>query len=366
MAIDVRDLFVRGQKKLQAEGARKESTKVGTLRAGNSGMLTEDGQIIGPCMALTYLRFKGIDVKGLEDDGDSGGAAGRELMFEAGRVNEDLWTAVLEQTWDGPILREEQIATTWETSKGIRVTGRPDIVLCQSIGGRGKVVVEPQLGLELKQISSFWTAYEVLFKGQPKYPHLLQAAHYSWQLGIPFELWYTCRADYHVADWIKSQLPRPGEPNSEPLAYTYYGLKADRSRSKISKMEYEERSPNTRQADPLKVTPFIKGYKIEIRAGTLFYSSVGDNQWHKTNITVDSIVRYYETVPELTEVPPEPKVLKADGTRANYKAKDYCSMGPLCCAYQAGRNIDEWTQEVKQKLTGEAKVISLDADKSDN
>lgn len=348
MAIDIRDLFTRGQQQLQAASAATEATKVGTLRAGNSGMLTESGQVIGPCMALTYLRYKGIDIKGLEDDGDSGGAAGRELMFEAGRVNEDLWTAVLKQTWDGPILRESEVATQWETSTGIKVTGRPDLVLYSR--GVGQVLT-PQLGLELKQISSFWTAYEILFKGQPKYAHLLQAAHYSWQLGIPFELWYTCRADYHVADWIKSQLPAPGEPGSESLVYSYYRLKADRGRSKVSKLEYEDLPASQRQADPLKVTPFIKGYRLRLDdAGSLSYQDEAGGRWMPTNINTTDIVRYYETVAELDSVPPEPAVLKADGTRANYKARDYCPMGKLCCAYTAGEKIEDWRTKVSEKL----------------
>lgn len=348
---DIYKLFTTGQKKLIDEMSKFETTKVGTLRAGNTGIVTPEGEIIGPCMAATYLRYKGIDVKGLDDDGDSGGAAGRELMFEAGRVNEDLWTAVLKQSWAGPILRESEIATHWKTESGVDVTGRPDLVLCESSGTNGKTSIVPKLGLELKQVSSFWTAYEVKFKGQPKYNHLLQAAHYSWQLGVPFELWYTSRSDYHIQSWIASQLPKPGEPNSEFLAYSYYKVNADKSRNKLAKADFEVYA-GKKQADPIKVTPFIHGYKIELRDGILHYASAMSPQaiWKPTNITTTAIELYYNAITGLHEVPPEPYVLKADGTKANYKASDYCSLGKLCCKYNEGRNIEEWTDLIKQEL----------------
>lgn len=362
-APNVHELFLEGQIKLIRASSAKEVTKVGTLRAGNTGMLTAEGKIVGPCMALTHLRFRGIDIKGSEDDGDNGGAAGRELMFEGGRTNEDSWAAVLEQSWDGPILREEEIATRWQTSSGIPVTGRPDLVLCRSIvtgsGAFQQTQVNPVLGIELKQVSSLWTAYTVRFKGQPKFNHLLQAAHYSWQLGVPYELWYTSRTDYHIPDWIKAQLPKAGAPGSEALAYSYYMRKEDGGKSKISKLEYDELPSGSKFADPLKVTPFITGYKIELRAGILFYAAAGTDRWVKTAVSIADIQNYYEMVPQLTEVPPEPALLKADGTRENYKARDYCALGPLCCAYNAGREMSNWIDEI-QEMT---QVSTKDADK---
>lgn len=357
MSVNIYELFIKGQQKLQAAATELETTKQGVLRAGNTGLMNAEGIITGPCMALTYLRYKGINIKGLEDDGDSGGAGGRELMFEGGRSNEDSWKKVLEQSWDGLILAEEEIPTAWQTANKINVTGRPDLVLCRSIEVNKQVVVKPVIGVELKQVSSFWTAYEVKFKGQPKYPHLLQAAHYSWQLGVPFELWYTSRTDFHMDSWIKKHLPKPGEQNSEFMAYTYYRLNDDNSKSKITKNEFEQLPESARISDPLKTMPFIQGYKIELRAGILFYKDVmlKDSAWIKTNILIDDIIRYYETVSELKKVPKEPLVLKADGTKAGYKASTYCLLGDLCCKHTAGQDINKWVVKVNKALPTESK-----------
>lgn len=340
-------LFLEGQKKLLAKAKQEESSKLGILRAGNTGMITSEGQIIGPCLGLTYLRFKGVDVKGLEDDGDFSGIQGRELMFEAGRSNEDLWTEVLKQAWSGTILRESEIATSWTTSQGIRVTGRPDVVLCTKEG-------KPVLGLELKLVSGFWTAYNVLCKGQPKFNHLLQAAHYSWQLKVPFEVWYASRSDYHTVGWISSQLPKPGEPGSDILEYTYYRLNADQSKTKVAKWQWQKLTPEDRTAEPLKILPALHGYRIEFKPdGFLYYQDISNPKetWLKSIITLDNIQRYYETIADGIEiVPPEPTLTKANGTKENYKARDYCPLGPLCCAYQKGKPIDEWTDAIKKEL----------------
>jgi hypothetical protein len=345
--INVYKLFNEGQLKLIAEANAKERDKVGILRAGNTGMLTSDGRVIGPCMGSTYLRYKGIDVKGLEDDGDSGGAPGRELMFEGGRTNEDSWYNVLTQTWPGKILRETEIPTRWENVNGIAVTGRPDIVLCDADS-------KPQLAIELKQVSSFYTAYEVYVKGMPKYPHLLQIAHYAWQLNVPAQLWYTSRTDFHSQYMVRNHMPAPGTPKASRIVYNYSQLKADGKKSKISKLEYEALPPTQRSAEVIKISPFIQGYEVELRNGRLYYAEVRpDNitlKFNETDILIDDIKRYYDVVSELTHVPPEPYVLKADGKPANYKASDYCSLGKACCKYTEGMEINEWTAKVVQKI----------------
>lgn len=342
--INISKLFVDGQKKQIASASEVEKTKQGKLRAGNSGMITEKGAIVGPCMSATYLRFQGVELMGLDDDGDSGGAAGRELMFEAGRVNETLWVQVLSQSYDGVILQESEIPTRWVTDSGVEVTGRPDIVLCDADK-------KPQLGLELKQISSFWTAYEVRFKNQPKYPHLLQAGHYSWQLGVPFEIWYTSRADFHSQAWINKHLPQPGEPGSEPVVYTYFMLDGEGGRKKVAREEYNLLPPKARQAEPMKVGPFIRGFRIQFneKTGKLGYKpcDTPNANWVETDITQHNIRSYYEAIPLLTHVPPEAAVLKADGSKAGFKNSDYCSLQGLCCKYNQGRNIEEWHAEVK-------------------
>ena len=117
----IKQAFLEGQSKILADGDKQEATKAGTLRGGNTGVLTEEGQLIGKCAALAYLRYKGIQVSPVTHS--------RDLMFDAGRRNEDAWYDVLKQSWNKPgqsILREEEIPTKWFTKNKIAVTGRPD------------------------------------------------------------------------------------------------------------------------------------------------------------------------------------------------------------------------------------------------
>jgi len=43
---------------------------------------------------------------------------------------------------------------------------------------------------------------------EPKLVHLMQAGHYAWELGIPFQLWYTNRAEFAVGSgWEQKTIP---------------------------------------------------------------------------------------------------------------------------------------------------------------
>ena len=211
----IKELYLAGLRARIKEHDDREKAKTGTLRGGNSGIITEGGIAAGACGRLTYLRAKGINPNPIEEE--------RELMFAAGRSNEDSWLDALKRSYDGPILCEEEIPTHWITTEGTPVTGRPDIVLGKDDGvatedtkysyspdeewndGPARAFA-PHLGIELKLVSSLWTARTVLIEDTPKIEHLIQSAHYSWQLDCPFELWYTSRADYHIGsgwdrDW---------------------------------------------------------------------------------------------------------------------------------------------------------------------
>lgn len=316
--LNLKKLFLEAQAEIIRAGKEQEKTKAGKLRGGNSAVLTEDGRFIGKCPSLTYLRYKGVDTFDVDQS--------RELMFEAGRGNEDLWYDVLKDKYDGPILREEEIPTKWLTDHGVEVTGRPDIVLC------AKETNKPVLGIELKLVSSVWTARDVAFKKMPKLDHLIQAAHYSWQLNCPFELWYTSRADFAVMGWMQKHFPKLNEPGSEHCEYNDKG-------------------------DIKKVCPFIQGYRVKINEldSFIYYQDVMDDtdgRWHRTELSIDGLKRYYEFITEMDEygkVPPEPFVLKADGSEAGYKASTYCDLGELCCGSCEGQDLGEWFSKVKEK-----------------
>jgi hypothetical protein len=341
--ISIKQLFEQGIASLQAEHDAAEGGKVGTLRAGNTGILMGTGDIIGKCHRLTYLRMKGINVEDTPEN--------REHMFAGGRGNEDIWVDVLKRSWPGPILRESEIPISWVTKNGVTVTGRPDIVLCENVPTHevfqnGEKIGEaytskPVKGIELKLVSSIWTARDVGILLKPKTMHLMQAAHYAWQLGVPFELWYTSRADFAVGSgWEQKNFPRQGKPGSERLEYN------DKGGIK-------------------KVLPFAQGFELDITdKGQLRYrpvpSSVNpDPRWEYSIITTDAIARYYEFVASMEankDLGPRPKNLEADGQKGGYSPCDYCPLGAkngngLCDSKEGtgkGKDFDRWLTSVQQ------------------
>jgi hypothetical protein len=163
------------------------------------------------CAAETYLRFKGIKTGEVD--------ANKELMFAGGRLNEDHWLSVLKESYDGPILCEEDIPTCWETNNGIKVTGRPDIVLCSGTEDNPT----PSCMVELKQVMSVNSAYNVFINKSPNLKHLMQTAHYMWQLDCPGELWYTNRNNLEMPGWMEfREFPKPEDELTGVLGYRYY------------------------------------------------------------------------------------------------------------------------------------------------
>jgi hypothetical protein len=318
--VSIKDLFERGRAALVASGKETEAGKKGILRAGNTGIVALDGTIIGKCARLTYLRMKGITVE--EHD------ANRELMFDGGRSNEDSWIEVLKAANEPGIifLREEEIPISWTTSNGTLVTGRPDIVLVkEGVDANGSPVREPVKGIELKQVSSIWTARDVAFNLKPKMPHLLQAAHYSWQLKVPFELWYTSRTDFAIGSgWEQKQFPK----DSAIIDY----------------------NPN---GGAKKVLPFMQGFELGWNdKQQLMYRPVGsgDSAWKYTLITIDGIRQYYELVStmETTDrLPPCPKNIEADGKVGGYSICDYCPLKSVCKGKSYG-GLQEWLKAVAE------------------
>jgi hypothetical protein len=321
MSSVVSELYLKGLQDRIAEGDAREKEKVGVLRGGNSGIITPEGRVIGACPRLAYLRYKGYNLSDIEPM--------RHLMFAAGLSNEDIWVDVLKRSWDGPILTEEDVPTKWETENGIAVTGRPDIVLCDFVSGIDgpRTSHEPKLGLELKLISSLWTARNVLIEDMPKYNHVIQAAHYSWQLGIPFELWYTCRADYAVggSDWEKRLFSKGKDLESVELN--------DKGNIK-------------------KITQFIRGFKLDWQQdGKLVVTSVETGKQYDTLVTAANIERFYNTVAcmdDTNQLPPPPHEIKLDG-KNTYPHHKYC---PICKHRDKFKTVSEMIDVAKELTSG--------------
>ena len=290
----------------------EEKGKVGTLRGGNSSILTKEGHVLGKCARQTLLRYKGIEI---EDPHTN-----KQIMFDLGIVNEEVWYNKLSKVWPGTILREEEVSTKWTTSSGINVTGRPDIVLCSADS-------TPLLGLELKAVCSLWTARDVLFEGKPKWDHLVQAAHYSMELDIPFRLCYTSYVNYAVPAWAARHFPVEGGHGSELIEYNDKGK-------------------------PKHVGPFYVVYELEWDdEGHLIYSlEDGDTPPVAIpEINRENIQRYYELINQMEEdkqLGPRPLTLKGDGSRANYSACDYCPLIEVCNTHEG--DYDKWMKAVEE------------------
>ena len=192
----------------------------------------------------------------------------------------------------------------------------------------------------------------------------MQAAHYSWQLGCPFELWYTCRADFAITgDWPKALFPKANQPGSEHCQYAFYkeGDINPRTKKPIkSRINEDEYLDGLSKGEPvsceiLKILPFVQGYELDLHKGTLYYrdAMVDNSEWVETVVKIDDIQRYYEKITRMEEVNkvlPEPKVMNADGSKGNYKASQYCSLGDLCCGKCAGKKLDNWVNKVEDKI----------------
>jgi hypothetical protein len=324
MSIDINQLYDAGIKQMAEEHDAKEVGKLGILRAGNTGIVLSGGKVAGPCARQTLLRLEGMRYENIEDN--------KRLMFDAGLSNEDIWVKSLEAGIAATgkalvIRREEEIPIKWETPSGLTVTGRPDIVVGRMDGEEFK----PLLGLELKLASSVWTARDTGVMLEPKLIHLMQSAHYSWKLDVPFQLWYTNRAEFAVGSgWEQRTFPNQKDLLTDVLEF-------GQSKGKVTVK---------------KILQFRQGYELEWTGnGQLKYRpllSGNSLAWTFTPITKEGIVNYYETVvAQRTEkkLAPRPLVLKADGSPGTYNACDYCPLKYLCDSSE--KNYERWMSEVQ-------------------
>lgn len=324
MSISINQLYDAGIKRMAEAHDVKEVEKFGILRAGNTGIVLSGGKVAGPCARQTLLRLEGMRYELIEDN--------KRLMFDAGLSNEDIWVKSLEegiraQGQDLVVKREEEIPIKWTTPSGVTVTGRPDIV----IGRMEQDIFRPKLGLELKLASSVWTARDTGVMLEPKLIHLMQSAHYSWKLDVPFQLWYTNRAEFAVGSgWEQRTFPNQKDLLTDVLEF-------GQSKGKVTVK---------------KILQFRQGYEIEWTGnGQLKYRpllSEKELPWTFTPITKEGIVNYYEAVVAQRvekKLAPRPLVLKADGSPGTYNACDYCPLKYLCDSSE--KNYEHWMSAVQ-------------------
>lgn len=307
-----------GRQLARTKYKEEEKDKLGILRAGNSGVMTEDGDAAGSCLRVAHLRSLGIETEPPDDS--------RLIMFQLGTANEDVIYADLVHTKaeDEIILRETEIPISWVTSNGTKVTGRPDMVVLKKTGD----ATQPVFGVEIKSIASVWTSREVLFDGTPKFEHLIQAGHYSWKLGCPFKLMYKQYANQAVPQWANKFFPKKGERNSEHIEYNDKG-------------------------EIKSIQPFEVVYELQWNAkvSSLEYRREDrpNDKWVRSPISTADIERFYEflsTMGSRKELGPRPMTIDAEGREKNFSKCNYCPVKPICDT-QEKNGYDAWLQAVK-------------------
>lgn len=317
---DIAARLREGRQLLRKEHLTSEAAKQGNLRAGNSGIMAEDGSIAGSCARLAHLRQLGIE---LEPPDDS-----LLIMFQVGNANEDLIDHDLKQTAvPGEVIRrEEEIPIAWNTLNGTLVTGRPDVVLgseviCADERGGGGIQFLPELVLELKSVASVWTTRSVLVDREPKLAHLIQAAHYMWKLGnIPGRLIYKQYSIQEIPAW---------EETKDGVKKAGWGRrlfeKADADARKYIDMEKG------------RIRPYEIVYDLVLAEdGSLRYKQEEhDTTWTDTIVSVKDIERFYEFVSEMgpeKKLGPLPVTIGADGSSKRYTNCSYCPLNATCQA----------------------------------
>lgn len=309
--------LAEGRQLLRAGYKELDAAKLGVLRAGNSGIMSVDGEVAGSCHRVAHLRQLGLELDPPDDK--------QLVMFQLGVSNEDVVYNDLRQTAspNEVILREEEIPIEWFTSNGTKVTGRPDMVICEIPEGTGSIVktgvtvdtMDPQpkpvLCLELKSVASVWTTRSVLFECDPKLAHLAQVAHYMWKLGTPGRLIYKQYANQAMPDFAHRYFPRVGTPGSE---YMEYG----------------------KDGKPKCVRPFEIVYELEFDGeGRLRFRREDQptGVWGVTIVSKADIERFYEYVSTMgaaQTLGQRPLTLGWDGEAKRYSNCDYCPLDKVC------------------------------------
>lgn len=332
MSINIRSRLTQARAIGRVEHKTEEQKKVGTLRVGSSGMMSDTGDVAGQCHRKAHVRSLGLEVDPPDES--------KLMMFELGYASEDVTVGLLAKSLEPGeiILREADLPTNWTTVNGTVVSGRPDIVICDEAR-------KPKLGLELKSVHSMWTARDVLFgsrdlktgKTFPAYPKLdnmIQAGHYMWKLGVDYKLIY--KAYSHLGQsadaWASKviNIPAPGEKNSEFIDYDRYG-------------KYRG----------MKQFEIVYDLKLDSKGRVCFKrEEAPEASWTRTLISTVDIERYFNYVAEMgttKQLGSRPLTIDAFGEKLGYKQCAYCPLQGVCDASE-NDGYDKWLASVRAHL----------------
>ncbi len=313
--LTAQELYLLGRKVEQEKHADAEEQKLGTLRGGNSGCITPDGEVYGACHRKALARYKGYQPP-IEPISYT--------WFDAGFANEEAWMQKMEAAVEqmGPeytLKAEEECPIVWEAQDGVKVTGRPDIMLFKDGA--------PILGLELKVVCAANSAIGIYCENKPKIANLIQAAHYSMAHGCPFTLVYSFRSRSAAPGWaskFKDKLRLSYEK-------TFTNSKTGRS---FTKREYT-------------IEPFTKEFRIGFDEGKVYYLTE-DGTRVDTPLTEQGIRDYYDLIVRMDKDRDlHTRITQMDlaGNMLPYDVCNYCEFKDACDQFE--NDYDAWFDKVK-------------------
>ena len=366
---NVLQLHAEGLQQVIDTGSVAEADKAGVLRGGNAGFIDAKGKPASSCIRRAVLRYHAVEVEPTEVD--------KQLMFDGGLASEDYFVDRIKSAWNSDtreVKCEDEVPAVWETSNGIRVTGRPDAVLFED----GKAVK----GIEKKAIFSLWTARDILER-RPKLLNLAQATNYMQALDLDsWELIYVNR-NFFAANEIASRvLPKYQQKWSEYLSYRFYRWQPKQSqrgwtlkqieeeeflaadRTSIVEVELQNKKTKewytTRKAEYEwqhgNINPFQVSYEMR-KSGPDGQIEVRDTtdtrgKWVNTPVSVSNVRAWYEMADTaITEdkLPPPPTNPKLGKSRDSYSLCNYCPLNKLCKS-STTKSTSKWVEESKQFL----------------
>lgn len=336
--------MARARARKRSDYKSQEGAKLGTLRAGSTGIMDAEYNSAGSCHRKAHLRQLGIEIEQPE--------LHTQIMWEGGTGNESaIYDLLIGDLNPGEIiLREEEIPIHWLTSNGTAVTGRPDLVVCEPVScvdeksGGVTTVNRPIHVYEAKTINSVWVSRNVFLDGEPKIANLAQTAHYMWKLGCPGTLIYKQYGNQ----------PIPIGPGERPEMFLNMFSKY--------KDKYADNLEIGDDGEIRHVKPFELIFELEFTGkGVLRYRRTGKgrNKWVETIITTQDIERYYQFI---SEMGPEQKLgglfqtVAPDGAPKNYdECRKYCPLVDICKGNRQRKlkpvaSYLEWLAAVRSKL----------------
>jgi hypothetical protein len=303
MKPNVNQLLLQGREGITKESRERRKQTTLAYHVSSGGMFLEKEQTTtGVCHRTTLAKFEEIETTFPNY---------KLIMFEGGKANEEAWMSVLRKSWAGQIKREEEIPVKSTTAKGTPIVGNPDIVLCEND--------VPQLGLELKCASSYYTVRNVYFNHLPSLAHLCQSLHNSSVLNVPFELWYTSRVDFHIPPFDAKNIP-----SGDAMV---------------------ELNP---KGQPKKVYCTETGFQLDLKKDKLYYKVGEHGKAQESIVTLSGIKKFFDFCDFLREqkdLGPRPANIESDGGRAGYAKCDYCEYRDCCDKHED--NYDKWFESVR-------------------